>query len=79
MAQVYPKHGVGLYDPYLHATSKQHGYLVLDMSQDLSELLSYRSEIFPDDSPFPLIYANIDYETVTIDLSHPKRFQSGWS
>ena len=33
--QVYPKQSVDLYDSYLHATAKPHGYLVLDLSQDL--------------------------------------------
>ena len=69
--QVYPKYGVDLYDTYLHATAKPHGYLVLDLSQDINELLWFRSEIFHDESPFPLIYVAVDYETDTIDLSHP--------
>ena len=71
--QVYPKHSVDLYDSYLHATAKAHGYLVLDLSQDIKDLLWFRTEIFPDECPFSLIYAPVDYETDTIDLSRPTR------
>ena len=73
LAQVYPKHSGDLYDSYLHATAKPHGYLVLDLSQDIKHLLRFRTEIFPDESPFPLIYVPVDYETDTIGLSHPTR------
>ena len=67
--QVYPKNSVDLYDSFLDATSKPHGYLVLDLSQDIHNL--FRTDIFAGESPFPLIYAPIDYETDTIELSHP--------
>jgi hypothetical protein len=73
LAQVYQKHSVDLYDSNQPATAKPHGYLVLDLSQDINVLLKFRNEIFPDESPFPLIYAPEDYETDTIDLSHPTR------
>ena len=73
LAQVYPKNSVDLYHSYLHATAKPNGYLVLDLSQDINDLLRFRTEIFPDESPFPVIYAPIKYETDTIDLSHPTR------
>jgi len=71
--QVYPKNNVVLYDSYLDATSKPHGYLVRDLSQDINDLLRFRTEIFPDESTFPLVYAPIKYETDTIDLSYPTR------
>ena len=71
--QVYPKYGVDLYDTYLHATAKPHGYHVLELSQNVNYLLRFRSGIFPDESSFPLIYSPVDYQTVTIDLSHPTR------
>ena len=69
MALVYPKHSVDLYDSSLHANSKPHGYLVLDLSQDINDFLRFRTEILADESPFPIIYAPVDYETDTIDLS----------
>jgi hypothetical protein len=73
LAQVYPKKSVDLYDSYLHATAKPHGYFLLDLSKGINDLLRFRTEIFHDESPFPLIYAPLDYETDTIDLSHPTR------
>ena len=71
---VYPKHSVHLYDSYLNASAKLHGCLVLDLSQDIIDLMQFRTEFFPDESPFPLIYAPVDYETDTIDLSHPTSY-----
>ena len=69
---VYPKHSVDLYDLYLHTTAKFHGYLEIVLSQDINHLLRFRTEIFPDENHFPLIYAPIDYEKDTNDLSPPK-------
>jgi len=71
--QVYPKNSVDLYVSRLHATAKPHGYLVLYHSQDINDLLRFRTEIFPDESPFPLIYAPVDFETDMINLSQPTR------
>ena len=73
LARVYPKSSVYLYDSHLHAIAEPHGYLVLDLSQDIKDLLRFRTDIFPDESPFPLIYAPVHYETDMIDLSHPTR------
>ena len=64
--QVYPELSVDLYDLYLHATAKPHGYLVRYLSKDINDLLRLRTEIFPDEIPFPLIYAPVDYDTDTI-------------
>jgi hypothetical protein len=50
---VYPKNSGDLYDSYLHASAKPHGYLVLDLCQDIK--ISCGLEIFPDESPFPLV------------------------
>jgi hypothetical protein len=71
--QAYPKYSVDMYDSYLQAIAKPHGYLVLDMSLDINDILRFRNEFFPDESPFPLIYAPVDYERDTIYLSHPTR------
>ena len=73
LVQVYPKNSVELYVSYLHATAKPHGYLVLALFQDIKDVLRFRTEIFPDECPFPVIYAPVKYETDTIDLSHPTR------
>ena len=71
---MYLNHSVDLYDTNLHATAKPHGYLVLDLSQDINDLRRFRTEIFTDEGTFLLIYVSVDYETVKIDLSHPTRF-----
>ena len=76
-SKVYPKNSVDLYDSYLDATSSPHGYLVLDLSQDINDRLRFRTEMFPEESPFPLIYASIHYETDTIDLSQLTLPQEG--
>jgi len=62
LVQVYSKHRADLHNSYLHATAKLHVYLVLDLSQDINDLLQFRTDIFPDESPFSLIYAPGDYE-----------------
>ena len=68
--QVYPQNGEALYASYLQATARPHGYIILDLTQGINDLLRFRTAFFPDESPAPLIYAPVDYETDTIDLSH---------
>ena len=68
MTQVYPKHSVDLYDSYLQTTSKPHEYFVLDLSQNINDLLRFRTEVFPDDSLLHLIYALVDYDTDTLHV-----------
>jgi len=47
--------------------------MVLDLSQDIDDLLWFRTQIFLNESPVPIIYSAADYETDTIDLTHPAR------
>jgi len=64
LAQAYPKHSVDLYDSYLHrvyCTRAVAGH---------KRPPNFRTDIFPDESLFPVIYAAPDYETDTIDLSN---------
>ena len=65
--QVPPEDSEGLYRSYLDATEEPHGYILLDLSQDTDDLLRFRSLIFPDESP-PIIYADIDDETHTVEF-----------
>ena len=53
--QVYPEDSAGLYKAYLEATTKPHGYLVLDLSQDTDDRLRFRNNIFADEVP-PAFY-----------------------
>jgi len=36
-----------LSDAYLHATKAPHGYMVLDLSQDMNDSLRFRTCVFP--------------------------------
>jgi len=53
--QMYPENREELYASYLHSTAKPHGYIVLDLTQGINDLLRFRTEIFPDESPAPLV------------------------
>ena len=55
--QVYPEDSAGLYDAYLDATAKSHGYFVLDFSQDTDYRLRFRTNIFPDKIPLEVYIA----------------------
>jgi hypothetical protein len=65
--QVYPENGNSLHDAYLEGTEKSHGYLVLDLAQD-TDLLRFRTNIFPEDRTPPIVYANIEDGTSEIEL-----------
>ena len=56
--QVYPENPLFLQEAYLDATSRPHGYLVLDLKQTTSEDLRVRTNIFPADeySALPPIF-----------------------
>jgi hypothetical protein len=49
--RVYPENNKSLYEAYLDAIDKAHGYLVLDSTQDTDDKLRYRTHIFPDEHP----------------------------
>jgi len=70
--QVLPHDRKGLSDAYLNATEEPHGYLVLDLSQDTNDRLSFRTCIFPEEEP-PIFYIDIGNETRKRKFSHPSR------
>jgi len=47
--QLYPEGNIGLYNAYLDSTQEPHGYLILDLPQDMNDCLRFRSYIFPTD------------------------------
>ena len=49
--QVYPENPKFLQEAYYDATTKPHGYILLDLKQDTQELFRVRTNIFPDESP----------------------------
>jgi hypothetical protein len=67
--QVYPEHSGSLYNAYLESSQKPHGYVILDFTQDMNDLLRFRTNIFPDEYP-PLIYAPGDNEANKVELPH---------
>ena len=70
--QVYPENSDSLYRAYLDATSRPHGYLILDFSQDTDDRVRFRTNVFPDENP-PVIYAPVNDETNKIELPCPAR------
>ena len=47
--QVYPENSDSLYIAYLDATSRPHGYLILDYSQGTDDRVWFRTNVFPDE------------------------------
>jgi len=58
---VYPEDSLGLYNAYLDATHKPHGYLILDVTQDTDDGLRFRTNIFAEEYP-PVVYSDIGDE-----------------
>jgi len=71
---VYPDDTIGLYNAYLDATQRPHGYLIMDLTQDTNDGLRFRTNIFPKVYP-PLVYSDIGDEACEIELSRPSRAQ----
>ena len=44
---LYPENSIGFYNPYLDATQRAHGYVILDLTQDTNDSLRFRTNIFP--------------------------------
>jgi hypothetical protein len=74
--QVYPEHSHSLYEAYLDATKRPHGYIILVFGKNTNDLLRFRTNVLPDQYP-PIIYANVGQETNTVLLPHPKSFKDG--
>ena len=66
--QVFPEDSVSLVKAFHNATKLPHGYLILDFAQDTDDRLRFRTNVFPDEGP-PAVYAPIDNETNTVELS----------
>jgi hypothetical protein len=65
--QAYPEHPENLYNAYLDATQRPHGYVILDFAQNTDNLLGYRTNVFPTD--YTVVYAPLNDETDTVKLS----------
>jgi len=74
--QVYPENSASLYKAYLDATHIPHGYLLLDLSQDIDDRLRFRTDIFPTEQT--IVYSpSISDEASEIELSRPSRTKDG--
>ena len=73
--QVYPEDSNSLYKAYLNATEKAHGYLMLDLSQDIKDIFRFRTRIFPTEYP-PAFYVHIKDEKDKVELSYSTSTQN---
>ena len=72
--QFYPEDSLGLYNAYLDATHRPHGYLMLGLTQDTDDGLRFRTSIFPEEYPLAL-YSDLDVEACEVKLPRPLRAQ----
>jgi hypothetical protein len=72
--QVHPQNSASLYEAYLDATKEPHGYFISDFAQDIDNLLTFRTYVFPDEGPV-VCYAQLDHETDKIQLPHSPNTQ----
>jgi len=76
--QVYPENSASLYNAYVDATQRTHGYLLPDLSQDTDDRLRFRTDIFPTEQT--IVYSPslpISDEASLIELSRPSRTKDG--
>ena len=64
--QVYPENSHSLYEQYLDATKRPHGYLLLDLAQETNDLLRFRTDICNPN--FNVVYAPVDNDKDQIKL-----------
>jgi hypothetical protein len=57
--QVLPEDSSGLFKPYLDATTRPQGYLLLDLTQDSEDRYRFRTNIFPHEY-LPITYVALD-------------------
>jgi len=72
--QVYPEYNIGLYNAYLDATQRPHGYLILDLTQDTNDGLRFRTNIFPEEY-HPVVYSDVGDEACEVELPRSSRDQ----
>jgi hypothetical protein len=62
--QVYSENSKRVYEAYLDATARPHGYVLLDFSPDTNDLLRFRTNVLPSEHP-PAFYAAVADEEQT--------------
>jgi hypothetical protein len=73
--QVHPEFPNQLYKAYLNATTRPHGYLLLDLAQDTDGLLRFPACIFHDENP-QTFYVDVSNVSDIIELSRPSIAQN---
>jgi len=68
--QVYPEDSLGPYGAYLDATQETYDYLLLDLRKNTNDGLSFRTRIFPNDTPPLTVYSYLGDEASEDELSH---------
>lgn len=63
--QIYPENAKDLLKIYKEATSKPHKYLLIDLTQEISEILRFRTNIF--NLNYCTIYCKIDENELKIE------------
>ena len=51
-----PENKLFLQESYNDATSQPHGYLLLDLKQDTPDQIRFRTNIFPGDNSYQIVY-----------------------
>jgi hypothetical protein len=59
--QIYPENWKSLFEAYLNATERPHGYLLFDLCQETNDLLRFRTNVFPTELP-TIVYAQLKNE-----------------
>jgi len=70
--EVCPENSLVLYNVYLVATERNHGSLILDLTQDTDDGIRFRTNIFPEVYP-PVVYSDIGDEACEVELPRPSR------
>jgi len=66
--ELYPEGSINLYNAYLNASQRQHGYLILDLTQDTNVGLRFRTNVLPTDNCALTVYSDIGNEACEIKL-----------
>jgi hypothetical protein len=71
--QIYPENWKSLFEAYLDATERPHGYLLFDLCQETCDLLRFRTNVLPAELPTK-VYAPLKNEQENkIAISHVTR------
>jgi hypothetical protein len=59
-SQIFPKSSAYVLDAYRDATRDAYSYILLDLNPNTPEQHRLRTNIFPDDGPYPTVYIPIE-------------------